>query len=178
MKKLIIAMAIAVSAVLANASSVSWGVSVGQTLDSTKIDAGTMYLVYTANAAGIDWGKLDSMASFDESTIAAIGFEKVVSSFEYSADKVSNKESITPASSGLTSGSKAMYMICIDDGGTEIAYTASSKSVNVQSSALTVGITTSASAFTYASAQAIPEPTSALMLLLGMAGLALRRKQA
>ena len=70
-----------------------------------------------------------------------------------------------------------MYFIFIDDGGKDIAYTTSPVSVNVQNSTMAANVLKPASNFTYATAS-VPEPTSGLLLLLGMAGLALKRKRA
>lgn len=178
MKKLLIGACVAMLGIAAHASSVTWGLATGQTLDATKVASGTMYLVYTADATGIDWTKLEGLASFDESTIASVGFEKTVTSFTYSAEKINNKETITPASTGLAAGSLDMYMICINEGGTALAYTTTAKPVNVKATALSVTATVLATAFTYAEAGAVPEPTSGLLLLVGLAGLALKRKVA
>ena len=178
MKKLICVLAIAATAITASASSVSWGLSAGQSLDSTKVDAGTAYLVYTTGT--LNWGALETMTSFDASSLAAVGFTATVDTFSYSNSKLSNTISITPTTqvggSAIGGGQKQMYIVVIDNGGKDIAYTAAPTVVNVQNSTFPVGATKIATAFTYA--EAVPEPTSGLLLLLGVAGLALKRKRA
>ena len=176
MKKLICVLAIAASAITASASSVTWGLSVGQSLDSSKIDSGTAYLVYTTGT--LNWGALETMKSFDASSLTAVGFTATMDTFEYSSTKTSNNISIIPTttagSAAIGAGQKQMYIVIIDNGGKDIAYTASPITANVQNSPLSVTATRGSSAFTYA---AVPEPTSGLLLLIGVAGLALRRKQ-
>ena len=72
-----------------------------------------------------------------------------------------------------------MYFVFIDNDGRDIAYTASAVNVNVQNSTMAANVKRAESAFTYVTASAsVPEPTSGLLLLLGMAGLALKRKRA
>ena len=173
-------LAIAVCAITASASSVSWGLSSGQTLDSGKVDAGTAYLMYSIGT--VDFSKLATMDKFDATSLATVGLDTTIDTFAYSATKVSNTVSITPtgtktsANQNIGGGAKSMYIVFIDDGGKDIAYTATPVSVNVQNSTMAVGALKPASNFTYATA--VPEPTSGLLLLLGMAGLALKRKRA
>ncbi len=180
MKKLIGMLAIAACAITATASTVNWGLSSGQTLDATKIDAGTAYLMYSTTGS-VDFSKFATMDKFDASSLAAVGLNATMDTFDYSATKVSNSKSIVPTTStgsgNIGGGAKSMYFIFIDDGGKDIAYTTSPVSVNVQNSTMAANVLKPASNFTYATAS-VPEPTSGLLLLLGMAGLALKRKRA
>ena len=178
MKKLIMGLAIAVCAATASASMVNWGLSSGDVLDATKVDAGTAYLMYSTGT--VDFSKLAKMDKFDATSLAAVGLDTTIDTFAYSASKVSNSVSVVPttktsANTNIGGGNKPMYVVVIDDGGKDIAYTANAVPVNVQNSTMAIGATKASSAFTYA---AVPEPTSGLLLLLGMAGLALKRKRA
>lgn len=178
MKKLIGMFAIAACAVSASASSVNWGLASG-TLDSSKIDQGTAYLMYSIGT--VDFSKFATMKKFDASSLAAVGLDTTIDTFAYSASKINNNISVTPtgtktsAGGNLGGGAKSMYIVFIDDGGKDIAYTAAAVSVNVQNSAMVIAATKPTSAFTYAT---VPEPTSGLLMLLGIAGLALKRKRA
>ena len=180
MKKLIGMLAIVACAAAASASSVTWGLNSGNLLDSTKVDAGTAYLMYSMGT--VDFSKFATMDTFDATSLAAVGLDTTIDTFAYSSSKISNNISVTPATKTSTNaniggGAKSMYIVFIDDGGKDIAYTATAVSVNVQNSTMAIGATKPASNFTYATAS-VPEPTSGLMLLLGIAGLALKRKRA
>lgn len=183
MKKLIGMLVIAACAVTASASSVSWGLASGETLDAAKVDTGKAYLMYSIGT--VDFSKFAAMDKFDASSLAAVGLDTTISTFDYSSSTVSGTVSVTPtgtktsAGNNIGGGAKSMYIVFIDDGGKDIAYTATAVSVNVQNSTMAVGALKPASNFTYATASAsVPEPTSGLLLLLGMAGLALKRKRA
>ena len=127
------------------------------------------------------------MDKFDASSLAAVGLDTTIDSFSYSSAKISNAVTVTPtgtktsANQNIGGGAKSMYIVIIDDGGKDIAYTATAVSVNVQNTPMQSLATKASSAFTYATAQGsepVPEPTSGLLMLLGMAGLALKRKHA
>jgi len=179
MKKLIGMLAIAACAMTASASTVNWGLASGDVLDSTKVDVGTAYLMYSTGT--VDFSKFATMDTFDATSLAAVGLDTTIDTFAYSSTKVSNSKSVIPSTSTSTGtiggGAKQMYYVIIDDGGKDIAYTATAVNVNVQNSTMAANVQRAASAFTYATAS-VPEPTSGLMLLLGIAGLALKRKRA
>ena len=179
MKKLIASLAIVACATMASASTVNWGLASGETLDATKVDAGTAYLMYSTGT--VDFNKFATMDKFDATSLAAVGLDTTIDTFAYSSTKVSNSKSVIPSTSTSTGtiggGAKQMYYVIIDDGGKDIAYTATAVNVNVQNSTMAANVQRAASAFTYATAS-VPEPTSGLMLLLGIAGLALKRKRA
>jgi len=130
----------------------------------------------------VDFSKFATMDKFDASSLAAVGLDTTISTFAYSSTTISGNVSVTPTgtktstNANIGGGAKSMYIVFIDDGGKDIAYTATAVSVNVQNSTMAINATKPASGFTYAAA--VPEPTSGLMLLLGMAGLALKRKRA
>ena len=177
MKKLIVGIALVACALSAQATKVTWGLSAGNALDATKISTGTMYLVYASDSTAINWSAFDSQSSFTDASIAAAGFDKTIDTFAYSSTSISKTSTITPSSSGL-SGSKNFYVICINSAADYVAYSPTAQTASISTSTMTTPKTQLASAFTYMQAQSVPEPTSGLLLLLGVAGLALKRKRA
>ncbi|MBQ2624739.1 MAG: PEP-CTERM sorting domain-containing protein [Kiritimatiellae bacterium] len=194
MKKLMVIAVVAFTAVAASASNMKWGLLSG-TLDTTKVDKGTAYLCYYTGDTS-SWGtSLAALTSYDQSTITStMGMQLVkiaadattasseLASFAYdgvsSTKKINAQQYITPASFGdgsSTAGS--FYFVVIDDEGKDIAYTTAAKTGTVNTGTGTLSMTVASSKFSYATA-AVPEPTSAMLLLLGMAGLVLKRKRA
>ena len=186
MKKLFVIAAAAGLSFAATASTVTWGASDGTTIDSSKITSGTFYLMYASTA--FDSSKL-SGESFSASTLKDAGLDKTFDSFEYSSTnfKKQNK-GITPTSTGVAAGTGlTVYEVLISDDGKNIAW--GSTTMNLAANAgLNQNKVLAGSAFTYVAASTptpptppdpgpIPEPTSGLLLLVGGAMLALRRKQ-
>lgn len=179
MKKLIIAAAMMASAIVANASSVTWGATAA--LDSEKITAGTMYLMASSTGT-FDASKLSGQTAFTLAVLEAAGLDMTFDSFDYTSSSYKVTASKFTAS-GLqyTAGSYTAYAICLETGD-NADYLAYSSSLQVTlNEAVSPTQTKLYSSFTYVQAKGadpIPEPTSGLFMLLGMAGLALRRKRA
>ena len=172
MKKLIIAASIACTTAIIHASTVNWGLS--GALDTTKFASGTAYLILndtlarptlSADTAG-EWYKANkgSLAS------SAFRTASVTDGAIYESEVI---ESPT---------GRKNYWIIIDNNATNeadhyFAVSAATKPINIQSGTMNQTATWMASSQmgTFA---VVPEPTSGLLLLLGMAGLALKRKRA
>ena len=184
MKKLFVIAAAAGLSFSASASTVTWGAANASSIDSSKISSGTFYLMYASTA--FDSSKL-SGESFSASTLKDAGLDKTFDSFEYSSTGTTFKKNnaITPTSTGVAAGNnKTIYEVLISSDGKNIAWGQATMNL-----AATAGMnqtkTLDGSAFTYVAASTptppgpgpIPEPTSGLLLLVGGAMLALRRKQ-
>ncbi len=150
MKKIIIMAAVAVVAVAANAASFKWsGVNVYGSDTTTKFTG-----VATLYATGI--AEALSTANVSSGSIAATTF----------------------SSDSLVGGTTYDFFFVIEDNGK--SFTSATKSVAAQAtSTVTIGFANMASQTQNASNwQTVPEPTSGLLMLLGLAGLALKRKRA
>ena len=177
MKKLIVAAALIACAVSAQASKVTWGASAA--LDATKISSGTMYLMFASDAEKIDFTKLNGQTAFSLDMIKAAGFDGTLDSFAYSSSTLKKSGStFNPTSTGYAGGTYNCYMFLLSDA-TGAEYMAYGGPVSVTLNAATSPTQTKTlSSFTYVQASQTPEPTSAMLLLLGFAGLALRRRRA
>ena len=151
MKKLLILAAVIVAGVAANAASFKW--SAGNIYASNGTDKYTGDVMLYAT--GID-GVLSTVTASASGAVAATSFD----------------------SSAFTSGTTYDFYFVIEDNGKQ--FTSAVKSVqalDVGTASITFGNMASATqnASNWA---AVPEPTSGLLMLLGMAGLALKRKRA
>lgn len=181
MKKLIIALAAITVAALSQAASVDWSVA-GKTFAPSGDDPATNgraknYLVYAFSAS-------------DYSTVtAALSAGKVSDAIALS---VSNARTTATGAaggsiSGVTGSTYDMFLVAFDtysaaDAGID---TAKNYIVSATLTASTYEPPATGTPLSYTSANfgsgswaAVPEPTSGLLLLLGMAGLALKRKRA
>ncbi len=192
MKKLMIVCAAVVMAAAAQAATVNWTISnVYSPSDSTaKIAAGSMsaWLFVTANST-------DKTAGIPVTTLAAV--QTVLDSGDLTglsslaAAHASNAAAgnITGATGleGFSSGTLTAFAVVVDStdlasaenyflvsgGATKDATFTSATGAKTLLWGSQASITQAAGAWT-----AVPEPTSGLLMLLGMAGLALRRKRA
>ena len=185
MKKLfVIATAVGLS-FAASASTVTWGAANATVIDSSKITDGTFYLMYASTA--FDASKLTG-ESFSASTLADAGLDKTFDSFAYSSTTFSKKNNaITPNSTGVSAGNgKTVYEVLISSDGKNLAW--GQTTINLAAAA-GMNQNKGLNSFTYVAASTptppgpvdpvtpAPEPTSGLLLLVGGAMLALRRKQ-
>ena len=189
MKKLMIAMAVAMAATLTQAATVNWSVSGlvgsdGNTMTSgagyvfcTKGDKATTVDAVTAALAGKSAAEVKSY--LESNSLMALKGE--ISGGEINVSGVDLASSGIPAA---TSSVKIFAVIIDDDSfGDDTHYVVTTASGNVKTPGAT---TTNIANFNVSGAAtadssnwtAAPEPTSGLLLLLGIAGLALKRKRA
>ena len=178
-----IALGAAVCAAAVNAASFSWACtgdmtdSSGTTLTSMS-PAGAIALVYLGSGTA-DWenAKVVQTATPQFSSSMGKTAAKVSANFNFSIDDYSNGDIFGVVFKD--SSNKLYYLQTGASGNMSPTYTISGLDGNnsqladfdFASSAFSISTAPSA-------AVAVPEPTSALLLVLGMAGLALRRKRA
>ncbi len=181
MKKLFIVAAAIAMSVAANASTVTWGAKAASTIDAEKITTGTFYLMYATDSSAVDLSKFATMKEFSASSLATVGLDKTFDSFAYSSTGTYYKKNnaITPVSTGVAAGNGlTVYEVLISSAGDYVAY--GTTTMNLAAAAgMNQTKTLDASAITYVPKAAdVPEPTSGLLLVLGGAMLALRRRRA
>ena len=185
MKKLIIVAALALSATLANAASLTWGSNAnfvdadGNVLTSATAPAGNIVLVYLGTGTA-DW---DSAVAVQNATVnyaSSMGktTSKASTTFYFTYEADSTKYS---AANGLF-GNGAIFGVMFDDG-SSLSYLQSG-GADLKPTYTISGMandTSTLSGFTYASSAysaSVPEPTSGILMLVGLGALALRRRKA
>ena len=192
MKKLMIAACAVALAAAAQAATVDWQYSITSGAAKNIYDSGyTVYLVDAAKWAALTAVTADTFADSSivyGSTTFAEGSGKTGAVSYYTKNAIGTKGSYaTDLSDSIVAegGSLAVKYIVVNNNENPIEYSvgADATLTGRASTGETIesgfGTQTAGSlSFTPVSGAAIPEPTSAMLLLLGVAGLALRRKQA
>ena len=190
MKKLIVVLGAVAIAAVAQASSFSWKTATGQYVyqagTTTKAGSVTAYL-FNADvvsrdalvAAFVDAGK--GLTDFTSLSSKATSTAGAIASTSFTAEPIGTETSLN-AYFAIISGDNifvsaevsGMYQATSN---TQISFlpTTTSKAAAVE---WTTGTTSVATAGGWYTAAAVLEPTSGLLMLLGMAGLALKRKRA
>ena len=185
MKKLIIAAAVVCTAVFAHAAAANWKASAKDMCNGTGSD--TAY--FSGTAYIFDAGVTSQSALFailEGGTSIGSSTAGYVSSAVFDADGYFGNLNF---SNGEQGGGTYTYYFVVVDG--DNAYFSNEKAVvangNATAKAITFGSQSGSSALpavgfqgagAWSSTAAVPEPTSGLLMLLGMAGLALRRRRA
>ena len=183
MKKLILALAVVACATIVNAASMSWKTYTGQYV----YQAGTNSKLTGATAYLFDASVVAQSALLD----GILNESKAITSFSSLANAVtSGTGAIAATDADPAAGAITVYFAIVsgDDVfiSTEVrgtvpetgALSAQFKSLNNPSKAAAIEFTGTSSYTGAGWYTAVPEPTSGILLLLGMAGLALKRKRA
>ena len=183
MKKLMLTMAVVLAAAMTQAAMVDWKVSAGPNANrlfnmaGTGAYRGTVYFVLAANESNIiNAMKADeSWSSYVvDSTTALNATTGGMSAFDRTPDT-------------LTSAEQSFKILLVENDGTADWYKFSNaKSMTPQADpdntpaqlTFTASTDFGTAGAGWTKVEAVPEPTSAMLLLLGVAGLALRRRRA
>ena len=185
MKKLVILVAVAIVAAVTQAASYNWKTKAG-TSNQIYVNGtenaynGTAYLFLSSSAATVysDWigGKaLSAMTSLDSQSISS-GKIATGTAFENAADPIS----VIFATEYGSGDNKFLY---ISTSATQDGSDIGAATISFAGNAATSKLAASTAAYSGAGwytvgSSPVPEPTSGLLMLLGMAGLALRRRRA
>ena len=182
MKKLIIALVAAATAVVVNAASVSWAVECLDYADESTVDVGTYWLVAMGNSTDVSGFKVfeDGTYSFGSGTVVETG-------------SIPDAFSVMGSIDGLSAANNGDYYALVIWDGKNVA---NGGLWGVSDAAAISGIVDEpptngdgiffqngtdsygSAIFADQAVEPIPEPTSGLLIVLGMAGLALRRRRA
>lgn len=187
MKKLMILAVAAVASVAANAAAITWNSGAITLQDgTTKAGAGdvTAYLFVIDAATYLSLSANTTGSALSDAVWASYGSSLGSADATQVSVKKGNKANLTD-STDYSAGSTAYAAILYVDTATEPNYMGnigtytfdSAADWSVDGMASFIGGGTSGTATAWSTA-AVPEPTSGLLLLLGMAGLALKRKRA
>jgi hypothetical protein len=190
MKKIMIAAVVAIAAACVNAATVNWGNSKGSLYDgsseSAKITSGTAYLMYVT----ADYTQSNLVNAFNsadgnvEATVAAMTASGALAGTGVIGD---NARVSGSSSTSLAGTDGTAYFVVFANDKMYVSITGDSIYDPVtQEADLTFGSISASSKLSmeakdgYAGAgwYAVPEPTSGLLMLVGLAGLALRRRRA
>ena len=191
MKKLMMMIAVVAAAVAANAATVTWSATKGYLYagnSSDKVTSGDAYLMFvTASYTQSDLVNAFNAADGDSAaTIAAMTASGALAT---GTGTVGSNARIALTDSTYTmSGDMSAYFVVFNGGNmyvsdaTDALYdsvTASGTATFAVMSTTSKAAAMDASAgYTGAGWYAVPEPTSGLLMLVGLAGLALRRRRA
>ena len=185
MKKLLVTLAAGILAVGVNAASINWSAAKGYLYDgagdsAAKVTSGTAYLVLATYSQGdlvSAFATANGDAATTLATITTLGTGTIADNARISGTGTTSATDTITAYFVVFNDDK-MYVSATGDSvydglaqAHDLAFTTSMTS----SSKLTLQ---AADGYSGAGWYAVPEPTSGLLLLLGVAGLALKRKRA
>lgn len=192
MKKLCVALSAVALAIAANAATVKWNASGVYEVGSTTAMAGSSYAAYFVSsadlardamlAANVKDGNID--LSFLATTSSATGYSNVFRDNTTTGAGLGASQGGTLTTSAGNSESWTGYIIIVDSTDyttAQHAYVTAevTKATGASGQAATLAFNSNTGTQTAGNWYgAVPEPTSGLLFLLGVAGLALKRRRA
>ena len=180
MKKLIIAAAMVCAAAFAQAATVNWGISGVKADGGASPTAGWAVMAFYTEVGA---GSSAIEAAINSKTAASSAFDSSTLTVSLSKGKV-NAHDATAAAITDTSKNYDFYFVVFNNSDATAAtkyamVSAPNKEYSSMASKYTAnGDFSTLPAWQDISAPVIPEPTTGLLVLLGVAGLALKRKRA
>ena len=177
MKKMILAAAIVCAAAVTQASTVIWGLASGTTVDKTAYASGTAYLICTESLAKASFTDADAAAAWYKANSSSLAGKALLTG------SVTDGAIYQSDSKDEAIGRKSYWLVIVAGDEKNFAVSTTTKALNITTSTLNVsalwnGSSAAGAQMTSFATTSVPEPTSGLMLLLGVAGLALKRKRA
>ena len=174
MKKLIIAAAIVCAAAISQAAAVGW-----TCMNAADFKGGdySIFVIGMNGVTGVDQIKaIVAAGGLDAASEYAFDSAMVASNGTATKNSASSGKSITWSGSGTDTYSAFIF---VQDTAGENASFTDTKSITMadNSTSKTFAFNNQATAFTANKFEVAPEPTSGLLLLVGIAGLALRRRR-
>ena len=194
MKKLMIAAAIVCAAALSQAAQIDWTLNAKNSIQTASGGSAlgmNLYLVNTKNTeayaaflAGLADGTVNAGNIAEQAVYLGSGATGTSTKNPGKMSQIS-----TPANASLTPGDTLdLVFVAFDTkGGDDYYYLSNTKSGSVWDATteytqalakVATWVDTDYSASNWHAVESVPEPTSAMLLLLGVAGLALKRKRA
>ena len=181
MKKLMIAAAIVCAAVMSQAAALAWS-SVAVDKEGNEFTGGQAYLIMVTDAANFAVG--NDLKITGGNIVSSVGIVESMAGGDWSTESLTGGETYNFAVLLTTAGEAGSTMPTTGFFGVDKNGANATPFYQVTWDASTGGSISpnwddpSYGYYTYMSTAVVPEPTSGLLLLLGVAGLALKRKRA
>ena len=176
MKKLLVAAALACAAAISQAATVNWGVSGVKNSAGAAPTAGWAVMAfYTEVGAGSD----AIVSAIKSKTAGSLAFDTKSLTVSFGAGKYGPADVAAAGITDTTKNYDFYFVVFNDSNATKATEYAMVSALNKEYSGL-AGKFSASGNFSGATWQtaSVPEPTSGLLMLLGVAGLALRRRRA